>query len=99
MNALATNIGGPPLFALCAALEMRRSTLYQHRRAARMCSMRTKPARALSHDERSAMVGHLHSDRFVDRAPAEVAQLLADLDVGTSDCHPQVGNDNPLSGS
>jgi putative transposase len=79
MNALAANVGGPPLFALCAALEVPRSTLYRHRRAARACSVRAKPPRALSEEERGAILEHLHSERFVDRAPAEVVHtLLAD---------------------
>jgi putative transposase len=41
--------------------------------------MRAKPPRALSEEERGAILEHLHSDRFVDRAPAEVVHtLLAD---------------------
>lgn len=69
MNALAANVGGPPLFALCAALEVPRSTLYRHRRAARACSVRAKPPRALSEEERGAIREHLHSERFVDGLP------------------------------
>jgi putative transposase len=76
VNALAANVGGPPLVALCAALEVPRSTVYRHRRADRACSARAKPVRALSPDERAAILGQLHSDRFVDSAPAEVVHTL-----------------------
>ena len=79
MNALANNVGGLPLTAHCAALAVPPSTVYRHRRPPRARTVRARPARALSADESGEILGHLHSDRFVDSAPAEVVHtLLAD---------------------
>ncbi len=76
MNALAARTGGPSLSALCAALEVPRSTVYRHRHPPSPRAERSPPARALSALERQSILGHLHSDRFVDSAPAEVVYTL-----------------------
>jgi putative transposase len=69
----------------CAALGVSRSTLYRHRKPSRPATPRPTPARALSSDERQAVLTALHSERFMDRAPAEVAATLSD-DEGTYLC-------------
>jgi putative transposase len=66
----------------CTALEVSRSTFYRrlkprtgHQRP------RPTPARALSEKERDEVCDTLCSDRFVDRAPAEVVATLLDEDI------------------
>jgi putative transposase len=72
------------LVSACAALGVARSTLYRRRTPAKLASPRPKPARALGAEERQAVLAVLHSERFVDRAPAEVAATL--IDEGTYLC-------------
>jgi putative transposase len=65
----------------CAALGVPRATFYRrHRVPTRAASQPPAPRRsprALSRDERQAVLDALHEERFVDRAPAAVyAQLL-----------------------
>jgi putative transposase len=62
--------------ALCLALGLPRSSFYRHRRPKAASKPRPTPARALSADERQAVLGHLHSKRFIDRAPSEVWATL-----------------------
>jgi putative transposase len=69
--------------AACAALGVSRATHYRHRLGPRHGppAPRPTPARALSPDERAIALEMLHSERFVDSAPAEVVATL--LDEGT----------------
>ena len=76
---LAVHVGIKPA---CTALEVSRSTFYRrlkprtgHQRP------RPTPARALSEKERDEVCDTLCSDRFVDRAPAEVVATLLDEDI------------------
>ena len=62
----------------CAAIELPRSTYYRRRRPAaqRPNHKRPTPARALGPCEQQNVIEVLHSERFVDRAPAEVVAAL-----------------------
>ena len=56
----------------CRALGAAPATIYRRRRppAPRPARPRARPARALSERERAAVLAELHSERFVDSAPA-----------------------------
>src|SRR5262249_11072340 len=62
----------------CAALGVPRATYYRRRRP--ICGRPRRPAspRALSPEERAAVLTVLHEPRFVDLAPAEVYATLLD---------------------
>ena len=62
----------------CTALGLARATYYRRRRA--RCERPQRPAspRALSADERAAVLAVLHEPRFVDLAPAKVYATLLD---------------------
>lgn len=63
--------------ALCRALAVPRATLYR-RRTPRPQATRHPSSRALSLAERQAVLATLHSDRFVDGAPASITARLLD---------------------
>jgi len=66
----------------CEALTINRASLYRRRcRPATVPRRRPTPPRALSPVERQTVRDVLHSDRFVDKAPAEVVATLLDEDV------------------
>ena len=81
MNAatqLASEVGTAPA---CAAIGVARATFYRHRQVAdRPCleKPRPTPPRALSTNERRMVLDTLHSERFVDQAPAEAYATLLD---------------------
>jgi len=64
----------------CTALELSRASFYrrEHPRVASPRPPRRKPKRALSSEERAAVKALLHSERFVDQAPAEIHAALLD---------------------
>ena len=75
----------------CQVLEMSRATLYRQQAAQLTANtdaetgtgdvvpyLRAPHPRALSHKERQSVLDILHSDRFVDTAPAEVSATLLD---------------------
>jgi putative transposase len=64
----------------CRALGASHATIYRRRRpsAPRPQRPRPVPARALSETERHAVLGELHSERFVDGSPAQVYATLLD---------------------
>jgi len=70
----------------CAALEQPRSTYYRRSRpvAQRPKKKRPRPARALGSSEHDKVVQMLHSERFVDHAPAQVVAAL--LEEGVYHC-------------
>lgn len=71
----------------CAVLGVSRASLYRRRRprsAKSPVAPRTKPERALGTEEQQAVLEVLHSERFGDKAPAEVYATL--LDEGTYLC-------------
>jgi putative transposase len=62
---------------LCAALAVSRATFYRRDNEPAKKGPRARSPRALTPVERDAVLATLHSERFVDHAPAEVhAQLL-----------------------
>jgi len=67
---------------LCDALSVPRATLYRRREQARAPAReptpRPTPERALAAAERQQVLDVLHSNRFVDTAPAEVVATLMD---------------------
>lgn len=68
---------------LCSALGLSRATLYRtwHReRFPFEPKPRPKPARALSDEERQAVLDVLHEERFRDEPPAQVYATLLDAD-------------------
>jgi putative transposase len=81
MNAatqLASEVGTTPA---CAAIGVARATFYRHLQVAdRPCQEKPRPTppRALSAQERRSVLDTLHSERFVDQAPAEVYATLLD---------------------
>ncbi|MBI2760186.1 MAG: IS3 family transposase [Chloroflexi bacterium] len=87
VSALAPQTG---VAAACRALGVSRASYYRHSPEARPVTAlpsplpRPRPARALTDAERAAVLDQLHSDRFVDQAPAEVYATL--LDEGVYRC-------------
>ena len=77
VNDLTTIIGTRPA---CRALGAAPATIYRHRRppAPRPARPRAASPRALSASEREAVLAELHSERFVDSAPATVWATLLD---------------------
>ncbi len=78
---IARTIGVAPA---CDALTVSRASLYRARRPLEAPRSRPSPQRALSVPERQVVLNALHSDRFVDRAPAQVWAEL--IDDGTYYC-------------
>jgi putative transposase len=64
--------------ALCHSVGLARATLYRRRQPARASAPtpRGPSSRALVPAERQAVLDILHSERFVDQAPAEVQATL-----------------------
>lgn len=63
----------------CAALGVSRATFYRHQKPKLTVPAKRLPSpRALSSDERSAVLAVLHEPRFVDQAPMEVYATLLD---------------------
>jgi len=77
VNDLTTIIGTRPA---CRALGASPATIYRRRRppVARPARPRAPSPRALSGPEREAVLAELHSERFVDSAPATVWATLLD---------------------
>jgi putative transposase len=67
--------------AACHGLGIPRATFYRHRKpkpSVPVATPRPKPPRALSDQERGQVLNVLHSEPFVDKAPAEVYAALLD---------------------
>ncbi len=79
---LAETVGTAPA---CDTLGVSRATLYRHRVPGCTSNpVRTESHRALSEAEQQQVLGLLHSDRFADKAPAQVYATL--LDEGAYYC-------------
>ena len=65
----------------CRALGVLRATLYRRMLPAALRLVRPTPERALKAAERRVVLDHLHSERFHDKAPAEVYATLLDEDI------------------
>lgn len=72
--------------AACEALAVPRASYYRHQAPAPTLAPRKPPARALTPEERSAVLDVLHEPRFVDLPPAQVYNTL--LDEGSYLCSP-----------
>ena len=73
--------------AACDALGVPRASVYRRRQPARPRAARPAPPRALDARERQTVLDTLHSERFIDQAPAQVHATL--LDEGTYLCAPR----------
>jgi putative transposase len=62
----------------CHALGLPRASLYRMRRPPKPAASRPAPARTLAPSERQAVLDALHSERFMDHAPAQVHATLLD---------------------
>ncbi|MBI4001271.1 MAG: hypothetical protein HY348_05765, partial [Nitrospira defluvii] len=80
-RSLSTEIGIKPA---CDAFGIARSGFYRGQGPATAPAPRPSPPRTLSSEERQAVLATLHSDRFVDTAPATVYATL--LDEGRYHC-------------
>jgi len=82
VETVAPTMGTAPA---CDVLGLPRATLYRRRRPTPVTpAPRPAPPRALPLGERQAVLETLHSERFVDQAPAQVYATL--LDEGTYLC-------------
>jgi transposase InsO family protein len=82
MDAVETLAPVVGTVAACEALTINRASLYRRRcRPTTVPCRRPTPARALSLIERQTVRDVLHSERFVDKAPAQVVATLLDEDV------------------
>jgi putative transposase len=70
------------VLALCVALGLARSTFYRRRKSVQGAAAKSRAPspRALTPEERQEALEVLHSDRFVDRSPAEVVYTLLEED-------------------
>jgi len=73
--------------AACDALGVPRASVYRRRQPARLPAPRPTPPRALTPIERQTVLETLHSERFLDAAPAQVHATL--LDEGMYLCAPR----------
>lgn len=80
-RSLSTEIGIKPA---CDAFGLARSGFYRGQEPAKAPAPRPSPPRTLSSEERQVVLATLHSDRFVDTAPAAVYATL--LDEGRYHC-------------
>ena len=80
-RSLSTEIGIKPA---CHAFGIVRSGFYRGQGPAKKPAPRPSPPRTLSSEERQAVLATLHTDRFVDQAPAAVYATL--LDEGRYHC-------------
>jgi putative transposase len=80
VGVLAPEVG---MARACRVLGVARATAYRHRlpKVASPARPRRPPPLALSDEERGAVLGELHSERFADASPAAVYATL--LDEGT----------------
>jgi putative transposase len=71
----------------CDALGLARASVYRQRQPAEPRAARPSPPRALAPSERHVVLDTLHTERFIDQAPAQVHATL--LDEGTYLCSPR----------
>ncbi|MGB7347367.1 MAG: IS3 family transposase [Pirellulaceae bacterium] len=64
--------------AACRAMNVSRATLYRRREPSRQATPRPTPTRALSAQERDAVLEQLNSERFADQSPRQVYAKLLD---------------------
>jgi len=71
----------------CDALGLSRASVYRQRHPAEPLAARPAPPRALVPSERQVVLDTLHTERFLDQAPAQIHATL--LDEGTYLCSPR----------
>lgn len=77
-HQLAESVG---VQSACSALKLARASYYRyHRPPAKVPRVRPRPPLALLPGERQEVLEILHSQRFVDRAPAQIMATLLDQD-------------------
>jgi putative transposase len=69
------------VLAACQALGVSRATFYREDKPKGASSPRPTPKRALSEEERQAVLTACHSEEFVDRPPATIQATLADRGI------------------
>jgi putative transposase len=69
------------VLSACEAMGVSRATFYRERQGKGPAGPRPKPKRALSAEERQAVLGVCHSEEFVDRAPRAIQATLMDRGV------------------
>ena len=87
MQAIETASPAMGTAAACDALGVARASVYRRRQPVRPPASRPTPSRALDPIERQTVLETLHSERFLDVAPAQVHATL--LDEGTYLCSPR----------
>jgi hypothetical protein len=87
MQAIETASSTIGTAAACDALGVSRASVYRSRQPAKPVVARPAPARALSPSDRQVVLAMLHTERFVDQAPAQVHAAL--LDEGVYVCSPR----------
>jgi putative transposase len=78
MNAVHEVAPEVGIAAACEAFAVPRASYYRSQLPPRPLKPRPSPPRALSAEERQDVLDTLHSERFVDKAPAEVWATLLD---------------------
>lgn len=73
--------------AACELFEVSRASFYRFEKPGQPKPSRSKPPRALSDEERQKVLEICYSERFIDRAPAEIYATL--LDEGEYICSPR----------
>jgi putative transposase len=84
MTAAVEAVPGLGPVAACAALGVPRASLHRMQNPMPQLAepkQRSMPPRSLTAEERVIVLGHLHSERFQDRSPAEVYATLLDEGV------------------
>ena len=84
VEAASVTMGTAPA---CDALGLSRASVYRQRQPAAPCAARPTPPRALAPTERQVVLDTLHSERFLDQAPAQIHATL--LDEGHYLCSPR----------
>ena len=76
MNAISEVAPQVGVRAACGALDVARASYYRAQRPQIDPAPRKSPPRALSNEERVKVLDVLHSERFVDKSPAETWATL-----------------------
>jgi putative transposase len=74
-------VSGMGMVEACRSLGVSRASVYRSWKPTPLRGERSKPDRALSETERERVLDELHSQRFIDQAPAEVYATLLDETV------------------
>lgn len=83
MKVVGSKVGIVPVAALCFALGVARASFYRAEKrkvSPRQPKVRPPSHRALDQTKRAEILEILHSERFVDRAPAEIVNTLIEED-------------------